>query len=301
VPPVDVDPLALVTAARLMVVAGKGGVGKTTVSAVMARAAADAGLRVLAVELETKPALSQLLRGDDRIDTLTLTPSDSLAHYLDTHGLARVSRRLMRTGIIDVVSNASPGLDDLLVLAQLKSLARDRRDVDVIVVDGPAAGHAITFLQSPAGLADAVSSGPVATQAREVLDMLHDPRRCQVVLVTTPDTTPVTELIETAFALEDRVGVQLGPIVVNGVDTFGPLPEIAATRDRLPTGPEGQAVIAAATTRRRRQERERVALQRLARELPLPLLQLPWLATAGVTRDDVAHLAARLTPLTVPS
>lgn len=291
----DVDPLSLSTAARLMVVAGKGGVGKTTVSAVMARAAADAGRRVLAVELEEKPTLAELLRSDDRIETMSLTPSDALAHYLNTHGMARISRRLMNTGIIDIVSNASPGLDDLLVLAQLKSLARDRSDVDLIVVDGPAAGHAITFLQSPAGLANAVTSGPVATQAREVLEMLHDPQRCQVVLVTTPDTTPVTELIETAFALEDRVGVQLGPVVVNGVDAFGPLPDPGDVVDRLPPGVEGEALIAAATTRRTRQRREARAIERLAGELPLPLLQLPWVPTAGITTSDLASLVARFT------
>jgi len=298
---VDVDPLALVTAARLMVVAGKGGVGKTTVSAVVARAAADAGRRVLAVELEEKPALAGLLRGDPRIETLTLTPSEALEHYLNTHGLARISRRLMNTGVIDVVSTASPGIDDLLVLAQLKSLARERSDLDLIVVDGPAAGHAITLLQSPAGLAEAVTSGPVASQAREVLDMLHDPRRCQVVMVTTPDTTPVTELIETAFALEDRVGVQLGPIVVNGVDTFGALPDPAELAGRQPSGAEGRALSDAATSRRTRQHRQAVALRRLADELPLPLLALPWLPTAGITSADLPHLVSQLHAVTLPS
>jgi len=291
---VDVDPLALVTAARLVVVAGKGGVGKTTVSAVVARSAADAGLRVLAVELESKPALAALLRDDDRITTMTLTPPEALADYLDNHGMGRVTRRLMNSGVIDVVSTASPGLDDLMVLGKLKSLARERTDIDLIVVDGPAAGHAITFLQSPAGLADAVSSGPIATQAREVLEMLHDPQRCQVILVTTPDTTPVTELIETAFALEDRVGVQLGPVVVNGIDTSPPLGDPATLADRLPTGADSDAAVAAAVARRRRQQRERTALQRLAQELPLPLLGLPWVATAGVTASHIPHLAASL-------
>lgn len=296
----DVDPLALLTAARMMVVAGKGGVGKTTVSAVLARAAADAGLRVLAVELEEKPALAELLGGDPRIETLSLTPSAALEHYLNTHGLARISRRLMKTGIIDVVSTASPGLDDLLVLAQLKSIARERRDLDVIVVDGPAAGHAITLLQSPAGLADAVSSGPVGTQAREVLEMLHDPSRCQVVLVTTPDTTPVSELIETAFALEDRVGVQLGPVVVNGVDMFGPVPDPAVLGDEV-ADDDRRAVTQAAASRARRQQRESAALRRLADELPLPLLQLPWLPTAGLAASDLPRLCAGLDTVAVRS
>lgn len=295
-----VDPLALVTAARLVVVAGKGGVGKTTVSAVVARSAADAGLRVLAVELESKPALAALLYDDNRITTMTLTPPEALADYLDNHGMGRVARRLMNTGVIDVVSTASPGLDDLMVLGKLKSLARERSDIDLIVVDGPAAGHAITFLQSPAGLADAVSSGPIATQAREVLEMLHDPLRCQVILVTTPDTTPVTELIETAFALEDRVGVQLGPVVVNGIDTFPQLVDPAMLISRLPVGPDTDAAIAAATARRRRHTREQAALQRLKTELPLPLLGLPWVPTAGITAVHIPHLATSLRSLETP-
>jgi hypothetical protein len=63
-----------------------------------------------------------------------------------------------------------------------------------------------------------VRSGPIHTQALDVLELLGDPARCQVVLVTLPETTPVNELVETAYALEERVGVQLGPVVVNGVD-----------------------------------------------------------------------------------
>jgi arsenite/tail-anchored protein-transporting ATPase len=63
----------------------------------------------------------------------------------------------------------------------------------------------------------------VRSQATDVLELLHDPDRCQVVLVTLPETTPVNEVVETAFALEDKVGVQLGPIVVNAVD-IGPEP-----------------------------------------------------------------------------
>ena len=69
--------------------------------------------------------------------------------------------------------------------------------------------------------------GPVRTQAEEVLAMLADGGRCQVLLVTLPEATPVNELVETAFAIEERVGVQLGPIVVNQVDPDQPLPDPA--------------------------------------------------------------------------
>ena len=86
------------------------------------------------------------------------------------------------------------------------------------MVDGPAAGHAITFLTSARGMLDAVRGGPVYAQAKDVMELLGDPERCQVVLVTLPETTPVNEVIETTATLVDRVGVRLGPVVINEVD-----------------------------------------------------------------------------------
>ena len=82
---------------------------------------------------------------------------------------------------------------------------------DLIVLDAPAAGHAITFLRSARGLLDAARVGPINTQAAEVLEMLTDPERCQVVLVTLPEETPVNELVDTAYSLEDEVGREPRP------------------------------------------------------------------------------------------
>ena len=267
-PPKSEFPLQLLTAARVVVVAGKGGVGKTTVTAVIARAASDAGRRVLVVELDGKPALAELLPG---IDVLSISAPEALDEYLRDHGFARIAKRLNRTGVIDVVGTAAPGIDDIVVLGKIKQLERSDA-YDLIVVDGPAAGHAITFLTSAAGLADAVSSGPVRAQADEVLELLHEPDRCQVVLVTLPETTPVNEVVETAYALEDDVGVQLGPVVVNAVDVGDPLPEDgdvrAAVADLDPAAAQG--LIEAAAFRRSRRAMEAAEIARLATELPIP-------------------------------
>jgi anion-transporting ArsA/GET3 family ATPase len=265
----------------LVVVAGKGGVGKTTVTAVLARAAADAGLRVLAVDLDGKPTLGELV-GD--LPHLSLTAPDALAEYLGAHGLRRVARRLAASGVIDVVSTAAPGIDDIVVLGKLKSLERSG-DHDVIFVDGPAAGHAITFLLSARGLLDTVRGGPIRTQALDVLEMLADPSRCQVVLVTLPETTPVNELVETAYALEERVGVQLGPVVVNGVDDGDDL-EIPAGADPV--------LAAAAAFRNGRRAMQRRELARLSDALAIEQIRLPHVVTAGLTGDDVARLAGEL-------
>ena len=102
------------------------------------------------------------------------------------------------------------------MLGKVKALERAEA-ADLILIDAPAAGHAIQFLLSPAGLLDAVRVGPVRAQAEDVIELLSDPARCRVLLVTLPEETPVNELVDTAYALEDRVGVKLGPVVVNAV------------------------------------------------------------------------------------
>lgn len=307
------DPLQFFGASRLAIVAGKGGVGKTTVSAVLARAAADCGLSVLVVELEGKPALGELFgrpgalpyeevtlaeglgsAGTGQVRGCSLTAPQALSDYLDTHGLRRVTKRLVTSGVIDVVSTAAPGIDDILVLGKLKQLERTAGHVDLIVVDGPAAGHAITFLQAAAGLADAVSTGPVATQARDVLELLGDPERCQVLLVTLPETTPVNELVETAFALEDRVGVQLGPVVVNSIDTRSDLPEVDAIDAAVAdvSDPEAaQALAAAAAFRAGRHRSQLDEMARLGAELPLPQLHLPQVLAAGIRPEHLEGLS----------
>jgi arsenite/tail-anchored protein-transporting ATPase len=280
--------LSSLIAARVVIVAGKGGVGKTTVTAVLACAAAELGRRVLVVELDGKPALEHLLPD---LEVRRILARDALDEYLRDHGFARIAKRLARTGVIDVVGTAAPGIDDVVVLGKIKHLERSG-EWDLIVVDGPAAGHAITFLTSAVGLADAVSSGPVRAQSDDVLELLRDPDRCQVVLVTVPEATPVNELVETAFALEDRVGVQLGPVVVNAVDVGAPLPDADAVEvvDAVAPG-DAEVLRAAARYRTARRAMQQAELERLGVALPLPMAVLPLLPVAGLAPGDVDTLA----------
>jgi len=312
------DPRAFFLSTRVLIVAGKGGVGKTTVSAVLARVASLAGLSPLVIELEGRSGLTALFGVDDALgyDELelvaaghppgagsvrarTLTPDDALVEYLDAHGMRRVSKRLTRAGLVDVVATAVPGIKDILVLGKVKQLERDEV-ADVIVVDAPAAGHAITFLQSAHGLLDAVRAGPIRGQAQDVVDLITDPARTQVVLVTLPEETPVNELVETAFALEDRIGVKLGPVVVNGL--YPPLPGLdvdpvdaaAADGTTLAAG-EADALRAAAAFRRERERLQVAQTARLADALPLPQLRLPYLFAHDVGPDGLEVLASAMT------
>ena len=288
--------------------------GKTTVAAALARMAAREGLSALLVQVEQASALAALFRRpqlsyvestlapaagtEAEVRGRTITPDDALLEYLEDHGLRRISRRLVSTGAMDVVATAAPGIKDILILGKIKALERSS-GADVVIVDAPAAGHAITFLLSVRGLLDAVRVGPINAQAREVLDMLSDPARCSVVLVTLPEETPVNELVETAFTLEDQVGVGLGPVVVNSV--YPPLsgldtpPETAAEAvGEVLTPAEVEALAGAARFRRRRQDLQRAQIARLAERLPLPQLHLPSVFAANLGPAEVDLLADTL-------
>jgi Mrp family chromosome partitioning ATPase len=299
-----VDPRRFCAQSRLVVVAGKGGVGKTTVTAAMARMAAGLGLSVLIVEVEGKTGLAAAFGAEDLeyeerelapgIRARSLTPDVALVEYLEEHGLARISKRLVRGGLVEVVSTAAPGIKDILILGKVKQLERNG-SADLILLDAPAAGHAVSFLMSPKGLGEVVRGGPLRAQADDVLEMLTDPARCRVMLVTLAEETPVNEVVETAFALEDRVGVDLGPVVVNGLYPVlaGLDVDPSASGVDLPPA-EATALAAAAEFRIRRQELQQEQLARLTAALPLPQLHLPTMFSVDLDPSDIDHLAAAL-------
>ncbi|MGZ6995899.1 MAG: ArsA-related P-loop ATPase [Acidimicrobiia bacterium] len=309
---------------RVIIVAGKGGVGKTTVTATLAVAAARTGMSVLIVEVEGKSGLaaafdrpnlgyeeSELAAG---VRGRTLTPDAALVDWLQGNGLKRISKRLVQTGALDIVATAVPGMKDILVLGKVKSLDLSHA-ADLIIVDAPAAGHAITFLTSAQGLLDAVSVGPVRKQAMDVIELLADPERCQVLLVTIPEETPVSELVDTAFAIEDRTGVSLGPVVVNGcyedleAGSKGSPPQLgtddaisaaaierdAELLDVFVSEREARDLARAAAFRAERAAIQHHQADRLAQRLPLPQIRLPFLFTADLGMHEIERLADAFT------
>jgi anion-transporting ArsA/GET3 family ATPase len=309
-----VDPKQFLTTSDVIIVAGKGGVGKTAVAAALALASSSVGLRTLIVEVEGKSGLASLFNSAQlsygeiqliepslevgEVMARTVLPEDALLDYLKDHGLKRISGRLVATGALDVVATAVPGISDILVLGKIKQLERSGQ-FDLIIVDAPAAGHAITFLRSASGLEDAVKVGPINSQAKDVLGLLNDPTRCRVLLVTAPEETPVNELIETAYSLEDEVGVSLGPVVVNGV--LAELPglqanpiEAAAQAGIELQESEAQNLADAALFRLQRTALQRAQLDRMAQELPLAQLLLPYVFTSELGPDGLAQLSNSL-------
>jgi anion-transporting ArsA/GET3 family ATPase len=304
--------------ARVTIVAGKGGVGKTTVAAALALLAASSGSRVLVVEVEGKSGLPGLFDqpgtldyqertlwraadGSGMVTARTVTPDDALLEYLEDRGMRRISRRLTATGTLDVIATAVPGIKDILVLGKVKQIEQQMAAgaggaPDWVVVDAPAAGHAVSFLSSAHGLLEAAAVGPIKAQASDVVALLSDPARCQVMLVTLPEETPVNEAVDTAFHLEDRAGVKLAPIVVNGLWPALDLPAEAADAGGLASLDAGlrRRLLAAAAFRRDRQARQAQQVARLASALPLPQLRLPYLFTTELGLAELEVLSAAL-------
>ena len=307
---------------NVLVVVGKGGVGKTTVAAALSVLGADAGLDVLLVALDEPAGIGPLfgyqgefgyedavLRPGDptpqgdrvpgRVRARVLTSDAALVDYLDSHGLRRVTGRLARAGALEVVATAIPGLRSVLVLGKIRQLEQSGA-ADLIIVDAPATGHALSFLSSASGLAEAARGGPLHVQAEQVAEMVTDPSRLEVAVVTIPEEMPVNEAVETAFHLEDDVGAALGPVIVNAcypeLTHLDEDPDAAARGAGIDDPPAELlgALERAAEFRRGRQAVQRAELERLAERLPLGRIELPYLFLEEIGPGGISTLAGAL-------
>jgi anion-transporting ArsA/GET3 family ATPase len=211
---------------RLLIISGKGGVGKTTVSAALGVMAARHELRVLVAEVEGRNALSNVLGGPPLTTEprefrpglygMNISPEDSLREYFEVQFHAkRISKPLVTSQLVYYVTHAAPGLRDILMLGKVWYQVARKGDFDLCLLDTPAAGHAVSMLRSPEGFLEAVPVGPLAGHARRVLDWLRDPDQVAVHLVSIAEETPVKETLETAWLLEDRVHMNVEWVHVN--------------------------------------------------------------------------------------
>lgn len=305
----------------MLVLTGKGGAGKTTVSALLANLAAREGMNVMVVQIGTpgthqgddhsplqaptghlpglfgvgqavayEPALLSTTPAGGQVWARSLAPDTALVEYLNQHGMRRLSRRLLASGALEVVATAVPGMPDMLVLGKVKQMERAAAGGQpgapaLIILDAPAAGHAVRFLEGPRAILEAASGGPIRSQAEEVAEMLSDPARCQVLLVTTAEETPVTETLETAELLASGAGTHIGAVVVNARLPVLSLPAAMSEEDLgtlsaaagviLDEG-ELTALVAAGRLRSQRQGSQASQVARLAEGLAVPQLEVPF-------------------------
>jgi arsenite-transporting ATPase len=272
-----------------VLVTGKGGVGKTTVTASLARFAASRGKRVLCAEMAGDPAASSALAdalGVDHLDIEPVTVSDNIKAVLlaphlghtkflrDVLPMKLLADAAMRSAAIRRFLAAAPTFPEMGVLYRLLDLVRMKRkdgsdEHELIIVDLPATGHALALAQIPASLLRIIPSGPIAAAVREGLDLLTDKERTGAIVVTLPETLPVSEALELVKGITQH-DIPLAQVMVNRVP-FDPFSE-----------PEREAVRAILSGRgptlgertMERIDRARVSLARLQREVKVPIVAL---------------------------
>ena len=308
--------------ARLLVVTGKGGTGKTTVAAGLAVAAAGRGRRVLVVEVEGRQGLAGLfgrrgldhreVRVAERVNALAVDPDESLREYLARYGFAPLARLLSWANLNRFITAAAPGLGDVLLVGKVwEAATRESRSrsggYDLVVLDAPPTGRVVPFLRAPETVAELARIGPIRHQADRVKELLDDPARTAMVLTCLPEELPVTETIEAAGALR-AAELPLGAVVANRVTAdrlasrASRLPALARdptplldAANRAGTRLDKEAIgvlLEEARDRQRLVARERRLLKELRTRLEgLPVVELPLLAS-GVTAPEAVRTLA---------
>lgn len=211
---------------RLLIVSGKGGVGRTTVAALLGSALASKGRKVLVATTGHDDRLAWMLGGERLRDVPVevapglqiqrLVPATCVEEYgaLITHS-QRLSHAVFGNKMVRRLLRAIPGLDDFAILGKVWHEAVRARSYDTIVFDGPASGHLRLVLGVPQAILETVNDGPVTDEATAMRDSLQDPSICAAVLVGLPEPWPLTELGELATALRREIGMGAGMLVVN--------------------------------------------------------------------------------------
>jgi anion-transporting ArsA/GET3 family ATPase len=288
---------------RLVIVGGKGGVGRTTVTAALALSAVRRGKRVLVVQTNAKQGLARLLGvpsiGEDVVQVreglhaVNTNPRAALREYgLMVLRFETVYRAVFENRMVRSLLRAVPGLDDYSLLGKTwyhttEQLPDGRPRWDLVLFDGPATGHLLTMLRIPKVILDAVPEGPLTRDALSARQLLTDRSRCAVVLVTLAEEMPAAEAIDFDRVARTDLGLPVPVLVVNalwpsrfvGSDPPARLLGMLAVR---PPSEDAERVLGtlierAQTSRKRRDLNERY-LGRLEGELPTPIKsRLPFL------------------------
>lgn len=231
-------PLHELLSHRLIVVTGKGGVGRTTLSSALGIAAARSGRRAAVVEMSGAAEVARCLGFEERayrprtveprLDTFSMTARECLEDFgARKLGLGALTRRLLNNRVTRAFFEAVPGLHDLQQLGRLENLLLeplpDDPIYDVVILDAPATGHGLTLLSAARSMREMTRVGPFTELAALIESFLSDQEKTALVLATLPETLPVHESVELAESLAADGG-RLSAVLVNQMRP-PPLPE----------------------------------------------------------------------------
>ena len=217
---------------RLLIVTGKGGVGKTTVAAALGLASARQGLRTLTCEINTKERITTLLGKpeagptitsiDENLWSVNVRPYEATREYaLMILRFETIYNAVFENRLVRYFLRFIPSLQELVMLGKILYHLKEKRPdgswrFDRIIIDAPATGHAITFLSVPQVIIDTVPPGAMSSDAQWMRDYLTDPKMTAAILVSLPEELPVNETLELSQALLARVKLATAAVVLNG-------------------------------------------------------------------------------------
>jgi anion-transporting ArsA/GET3 family ATPase len=282
---------------RLVFVTGKGGVGKTTVAACLARVAAQRGKRVIVCEVAAEEAWHDEAEVAPGIHSIAIDPEHAMREYLTDQVGGALSKVMTSSRVFTYLAAAAPGLRELLMIGKVWDLAQlDQRRTgdtpyDLVILDAPATGHALGMLRTPRTFRDVARVGPISRQAGRIDTFLTNPDLTGIVAVAAPEEMPVNETIEFIAALDEEMALKPDAVVVNGVYPERFRDADVATLEAVGVdSPKLRAAVTAA--RRARHHRNQVRrLRRRAPAITLPFLFEPDLDDADL--DELARVLAK--------